>query len=163
MKTTRPAPGAMTFPRCVPEGGWLRHAAIAFSVLPVLLLVAMVVLLITQLKEPGSAVGTRPVRQRRRLAGMPHTDPFVGRPPGGPRPPAPPDTGEPGPYPDPADPGPPIPVQLGPVLLGDLGNPAVDARLLSALVLRGGRVGQWLQAQGVDLDGIHNSFPDSEW
>jgi hypothetical protein len=49
------------------------------------------------------------------------------------------------------------------VLLGDLGHPAFDARLLSALLLRGGRVAQWLQAQGVELDGVRNSFPGSEW
>jgi hypothetical protein len=54
-------------------------------------------------------------------------------------------------------------VRFGPLLLGDLGNPAVDARLLSALLLRGGLVAQWLQAQGIDRDGIRASFPDSEW
>jgi hypothetical protein len=94
---------------------------------------------------------------------MRDTDPFLGRPPDGPGPPAPPTTGDPGPYPDPADPGPPIPVRFGPLLLGDLGNPAVDARLLSALLLRGGLVAQWLQAQGIDRDGVRASFPDSEW
>jgi hypothetical protein len=94
---------------------------------------------------------------------MPETDPFMGRPPGGPRPPAPPATGDPGPHLDPADPGPPIPVQLGAVPLGDLGNPAVDARLLGALLLRGRRVSQWLKAQGADLDDVQRSFPGSEW
>jgi hypothetical protein len=54
-------------------------------------------------------------------------------------------------------------VRFGPLLLGDLGNPAVDARLLSALLLRGGLVAQWLQAQGIDRDGVRASFPDSEW
>jgi hypothetical protein len=52
--------------------------------------------------------------------------------------------------PDPRDPGPPITVALDGELLGDLGNPRVDARLLLALVLRGGRVAQWLASQGID-------------
>jgi hypothetical protein len=54
-------------------------------------------------------------------------------------------------------------VQLGQLLLGDLGNPAVDARLLSALLLRGGIVAQWLEAHGIDSDGVSTSFPGSEW
>src|SRR5215213_5461107 len=55
--------------------------------------------------------------------------------PGGPGPPAPPSTGEPpSPGPDPADPGPPITVRLDDLLLGDLGNQRVDARLLQAIL-----------------------------
>ena len=82
------------------------------------------------------------------------------RPPGGPPPPAPPTTGEPPQGgPDPADPGPPITVRLDSLLLGDLGNPCVDARLLSAILLRDGGVATWLRTQGVDADAVANAFP----
>ena len=94
---------------------------------------------------------------------MPDTDPAVGRPPRNPGPPAPPATGGPGGHPDPADPGTPIPVRLGALLLGDLGHPTVDARLLAALLLREGTVGRWLRARGVQLDAVYASFPDSRW
>ncbi len=88
---------------------------------------------------------------------------LLARPPGGPAPPAPPATGEPGREPDPADPGPPIPVVLGPLLLGDLGNARVDARLLNAILLRDGRVAQWLRSEGVELDKVEDAFPDCGW
>lgn len=86
------------------------------------------------------------------------------KPPSGPAPPAPPTTGEPpGRGPDPGDPGPPITVRLDDLLLGDLGNQRVDARLLHALVLRDGRVGQWLISQGVDVDAVERAFPGTGW
>jgi hypothetical protein len=85
------------------------------------------------------------------------------RPPGGPRPPAPPATGEPQGGPNPADPGPPIAVQLDDLLLGDLGNRRVDARLLSAVLVRGGPVAQWLQGRGIDLEELEATFPGSGW
>ncbi len=92
--------------------------------------------------------------------------PETGRaePSGGVRVPAPPTTGEPpSRAPDPADPGAPITVRLDDLLLGDLGNQRVDARLLQALLLRDGRVGKWLLGQGVDADAVERAFPDSGW
>jgi hypothetical protein len=59
---------------------------------------------------------------------------------------------------DPRDPGPPITVALDGELLGDLGNPRVDARLLLALVLRGGRVAQWLATQGIDEAALRERY-----
>src|SRR5690349_10096815 len=86
------------------------------------------------------------------------------RPPGGPVPPAPPATGDPpGRGPDPADPGPPITVRLDDLLLGDLGNPRVDARLLRAVLLRDGRVAEWLRGHGIDDDAVEEAFPGSGW
>ena len=93
----------------------------------------------------------------------PQTDAASSPPAGGGTPPAPPATGEPRPGPDPADPGPPIPVQLGDLLLGDLGHPRVDARLLSAILVRGGRVGEWLRARGVGPDDVEDAFPGTGW
>lgn len=90
-------------------------------------------------------------------------EPAGARPPRGPAPPAPPATGEPGGAPDPRDPGPPIPVTLGGALLGDLGHPRVDARLLSAIVLRDGRVGAWLRARGVRAEDVEAAFPGTGW
>jgi hypothetical protein len=94
---------------------------------------------------------------------MPEPSPELARPPGGPPPPAPPGTGEPGGGPDPADPGPPIPVALGPSLLGDLGNPRVDARLLTAILLRDGHAARWLRSRGVDAAAVEEAFPGSGW
>ena len=93
---------------------------------------------------------------------MPETHPSSARPPGGPPPPAPPGTGEPHGV-DPSDPGPPIPVTLRRELIGDLGNPAVDARLLHAVLLRDGRMAEWLRAQGVDGDAVERAFPGTHW
>ena len=89
----------------------------------------------------------------------------VGRePPGGPGPPAPPSTGEPpGPGPDPADPGPPITVRLDELLLGDLGNQRVDARLLQAILLRDRQVAEWLRSRGIDTDAVEGAFPGTRW
>jgi hypothetical protein len=94
---------------------------------------------------------------------MPEFEAGSARPPGGPRPPAPPATGEPQGGPNPADPGPPITVQLDDLLLGDLGNRRVDARLLSAVLVRGGPVAQWLQGRGIDLEELEATFPSSGW
>jgi ubiquinone/menaquinone biosynthesis C-methylase UbiE len=55
------------------------------------------------------------------------------RPPGGRVQPAPPATGEPAGGRDPRDPGPPIIVRLDELILGDLGNARVDARLVTAI------------------------------
>jgi hypothetical protein len=48
-------------------------------------------------------------------------------------------------------------------LLGDLGNGRVDARLLRALLLRDGRVAEWLRSRGVDADAVETAFPGSGW
>jgi hypothetical protein len=85
------------------------------------------------------------------------------QPPGGPRPPAPPATGDPPSGPNPADPGPPITVQLDDLMLGDLGNRRVDARLLSAVLVRGGPVAQWLRDRGIDAEDVETTFPGSAW
>jgi hypothetical protein len=94
---------------------------------------------------------------------VPEPSPDLTRPPGGPRPPAPPGTTGPSRQPDPADPGPPIPVVLGPLQLGDLGNTLVDVRLLNAILLRGGRVAEWLRSEGIDLDKVDTKFPGGGW
>lgn len=80
-------------------------------------------------------------------------------PPRGPRPPYPPGGEEP----DPADQGPPIPVRLDAFLLGDLGNARVDARLVSAILVRDGRVAEWLRHHGVEVDALDQAFPGSKW
>ena len=91
----------------------------------------------------------------------PQTDAALRRPPGGPTPPAPPAVGDPPHGPDPSDPRDPIVVQLGPERLGDLGNASVDARLLTAILERDGRVAAWLRAQEIDLNAVERAFPDS--
>lgn len=79
-------------------------------------------------------------------------------------PPAPPTTGEPpGRGPDPRDPGPPITVRLDDLLLGDLGNARVDARLLQAILIRDRHVADWLRAQGIDPDSVERAFPGTRW
>jgi len=52
--------------------------------------------------------------------------------------------------PDPRDPRWAVEVRLAHELLGDLGNPRVDARLLLAIVLRNREVAAWLAERGVD-------------
>ena len=94
--------------------------------------------------------------------GEPQTDATPRRPPGGPSPPAPPATGDAA-GPDPTDPGNPIVVQLGQQLLGDLGNARVDARLLSAILVRDGRVAAWLREQQIDVEEVETAFPGSRW
>ena len=59
--------------------------------------------------------------------------------------------------------GPPIAVRLSDLLLGDLGNQRVDARLLQAILLREGAVGEWLRSQGIDPDAVEHGFPGTRW
>jgi hypothetical protein len=95
--------------------------------------------------------------------GMPEPASRSARPPNGPRPPAPPATGEPGRRSDPADPGLPITVRLDDLLLGDLGNPRVDVRLVRAILLRDGPVASWLHTRGIDAATVEDAFPGSGW
>jgi hypothetical protein len=46
-------------------------------------------------------------------------------------------------------------------VLGDLGHPRVDARLVNAVVLRGSAVSRWLRDRGVDTDSLVKAFPDA--
>jgi hypothetical protein len=46
---------------------------------------------------------------------------------------------------------------------GDLGNTLVDVRLLNAILLRGGRVAEWLRSEGIDLDKVDMKFPGGGW
>lgn len=95
---------------------------------------------------------------------MSEPQPSSQRPPGGPVPPAPPTTGDPpGRGPDPADPGPPITVRLDDLLLGDLGNARVDARLLRAVLLRDGPMAEWLRSRGIDDAVVEEAFPGTGW
>lgn len=48
-------------------------------------------------------------------------------------------------------------------MLGDLGNARVDARLLRAILLRDGRVAEWLRSRGIDTDAVESAFPGSGW
>ena len=50
----------------------------------------------------------------------------------------------------PPDPGEPVTVRLGNAVVGDLGQPSVDARVLLEILLRGGAVAAWLRERGVD-------------
>jgi hypothetical protein len=84
-------------------------------------------------------------------------------PAGGGRPPAPPATGDPGRRPDPSDAGPPIVVRIAGVPLGDLGNARVDARLLTAVLLRRGSLAQWLVGCGVGRSTVEAAFPGCGW
>ena len=52
-------------------------------------------------------------------------------------------------------------VRLDELLLGDLGHPRVDAALVSAILLRDGRVGRWLRSRSVDLEALEQAFPKS--
>ena len=65
--------------------------------------------------------------------------------------------------PDPSNPGPPIEVRLDDLLLGDLGNARVDARLLRTVLERDGAVAKWLRRRGVDAEDIEETFPGSGW
>jgi hypothetical protein len=93
----------------------------------------------------------------------PQTSAAAQRPPGRGTPPAPPGTDDPGRPPNPRDPGPPITVRLDAMLLGDLGNARVDARLVNAVLLREGRVGRWLQQRGISVADVERAFPQSDW
>src|SRR3954469_4432070 len=50
----------------------------------------------------------------------------------------------------PRDPGEPVGVTLDEELIGDLGNPRVDGRLLLEILARRGAVAAWLRERGVD-------------
>jgi hypothetical protein len=54
-------------------------------------------------------------------------------------------------------------VHLDELLLGDLGNQRVDARLLRAILLREGNVARWLRSRGIDADAVEDAFPGSGW
>jgi ATP-dependent Clp protease ATP-binding subunit ClpC len=51
---------------------------------------------------------------------------------------------------DPGDAGEPVTVRLGEAVVGDLGQPSVDARVLLEMLQRGGAVAAWLRERGVD-------------
>ncbi len=94
----------------------------------------------------------------------PATGPAEGQPPGGAGPPAPPTTGEPGGGGiNPGDRAHPISVRLEDLLLGDLGNARVDARLLTAILARDGKIGNWLRDRGVTPREVERDFPNSDW
>ena len=94
----------------------------------------------------------------------PRPQPAGAPPTGGPAPPAPPATGEPpSDGPDPRDPGPPITVRLDDLLLGDVGNTRVDARLLQAILLRDRDVAEWLRSRGIDEDAVEDAFRGTRW
>lgn len=52
---------------------------------------------------------------------------------------------------------------LGELRLGDLGHPRVDARLLTAILLRDGRVATWLRERGVQAEDVEDAFPETGW
>lgn len=54
-------------------------------------------------------------------------------------------------------------MRLDALLLGDLGNPRVDARLLQAVLLRNGQVADWLRSRDIDADAIERAFPATGW
>jgi hypothetical protein len=54
-------------------------------------------------------------------------------------------------------------VRLGHVLIGDLGHPRVDARLLHAILLRGGHMADWLRSHGIDATALERAFPGCGW
>jgi hypothetical protein len=56
-----------------------------------------------------------------------------------------------------------IAVDLEGLHLGHLGNCDADGRLLWAIALRKGRVGEWLVGHGVDAAGVETAFPGSGW
>jgi hypothetical protein len=64
---------------------------------------------------------------------------------------------------DPADGGDPIRVQLNDHFLGDLGHSRTDAALIAAILLRGGRLAQWLTNQGVSRAEIEREFGPTPW
>lgn len=71
--------------------------------------------------------------------------------------------GQPGDGVNPSNPGPPIRVRLEDHVLGDLGHPRVDARLLTAILTHNGRVGEWLRYRGLEASDVEEAFPGSGW
>jgi hypothetical protein len=49
------------------------------------------------------------------------------------------------------------------MLLGDLGHPRVNSRLVAAILLRDGDVAHWLRKQGVQLAALQREFSDARW
>jgi ATP-dependent Clp protease ATP-binding subunit ClpA len=54
----------------------------------------------------------------------------------------------------------PLMVRLGEAPLGDIGNPRTDARLLLAILDRGGPVASWLRERGVDETTLRRMLSD---
>lgn len=54
-------------------------------------------------------------------------------------------------------------MRLDELLLGDLGNTRVDARLLQALMLRDGKAGVWLRNHGVTAQDVEKAFSGTAW
>jgi hypothetical protein len=65
-------------------------------------------------------------------------------------------------FPDPSTSALPIRIRLDDLDLGALGHNA-DAPLLWAIAARGGRVGEWLRAQGITAIAVNDRFPRSAW
>jgi hypothetical protein len=65
--------------------------------------------------------------------------------------------------PDPSDAGTVIAVDPDSEQLGQLGSRQTDGRLLCAIVLRGGGVGEWLAREGIDVGSVETAFPGSGW
>ena len=48
-------------------------------------------------------------------------------------------------------------------MLGDLGEPGVDARIVTAILIRGGAAGTWMQRRGVELAAVEDTFRGAGW
>jgi hypothetical protein len=57
----------------------------------------------------------------------------------------------------------PIDLWLASRYLGHLGEAETDARMLTAILTRGHRVGRWLEDAGIGLDTAEAAFPGSSW
>jgi hypothetical protein len=65
--------------------------------------------------------------------------------------------------PDPSNPAAVVDIELHRRLVGELGDTAADASVLSAITLRRGRVSEWLASLGVDAAEVEAAFPGSCW
>jgi hypothetical protein len=83
--------------------------------------------------------------------------------PGGGEPPDQPPSRPPATGVDPSDGGPAVTVALGGQVIGDLGAARTDAALVVAMLLRGGRVGEWLAEQGVSRAEVEAEFGATDW